>query len=228
MAYRLLSLDLFQTLVNLDTITASLWNRVLGRPCKPEEVVMLSHLLQEGYKADYREMTQHPPFVSMEKIFKIGFQHVIEKTGLCFSPDEAALAFVEEHNHASFFSDTAELFRKLSGKIPIALSSDADEGMVSGLLEKIPCQYVFLSQRLGCYKRDKEGRFFRQILQTTGFSPEEVLHVGDSLPDIVGPSICGIASCHLCRENSFDKVLPENLSPTYRISSLLQLPGLVL
>ena len=66
MTFQLLSLDLFQTLVDLNEITSSLWQRILGRPCHSEELTQLSSLLQEGYRPYYRKAPFQPFFQSMD------------------------------------------------------------------------------------------------------------------------------------------------------------------
>ena len=222
MTFQLLSLDLFQTLVDLNEITSSLWQRILGRPCHSEELTQLSSLLQEGYRPYYRKAPFQPFFQSMASIFELGFQHVAERVNLPVSPRKATELFLEEHNNAPFFPDALELLRWANGRITVALSSDADESMVKPLLEKIPCQYVFLSQQLQCYKQDINGRFFQFLLNETGVPPDQVLHVGDGIPDVIGPRRSGIASCQISRKENLFAIPSENVYPDFKVSSLIQ------
>ena len=71
--------------------------------------------------------------------------------------------------------------------------------MVRGLLDRLPVRWAFVSEALGCYKADRDRRFFSELLRTTGCAPEEVLHVGDGSPDILGASASGIDTCLLAR-----------------------------
>lgn len=227
MPFQLLSLDLFQTLVDLNEISSRLWQRILGRPCYSEELIQLSSLLQEGYRPYYRKAPFQPFFQSMASIFELGFQYVAERITLPVSPQKAAELFLEEHNNAPFFPDALELLRWANGRITVALSSDADESMVGKLLKKIPCQYVFLSQRLQCYKQDENGKFFQYLLKETGIPADQVLHVGDGIPDVIGPRRSGIASCQIRRAGYDSVILPENIHPDFNVSSLTQIPELV-
>ena len=158
----------------------------------------------------------------MASIFELGFQHVAERVNLPVSPRKATELFLEEHNNAPFFPDALELLRWANGRITVALSSDADESMVKPLLEKIPCQYVFLSQQLQCYKQDINGRFFQFLLKETGVPPDQVLHVGDGIPDVIGPRRSGIASCQISRKENLFAIPSENVYPDFKVSSLIQ------
>jgi len=84
---------------------------------------------------------------------------------------------------------------------------------------------VFVSEELGCQKPQPE--YFRQVARRIpGFDPAGALVVGDSLTsDIAGANAAGLESCWY---NPAGLPLPAGLRCRFQISSLSQLPGLVL
>ena len=82
---------------------------------------------------------------------------------------------------------------------------------------------LFISEELGCQKPKKE--FFDVVLSKLQIPTSKALVIGDSLTsDIIGGIQYGIDTCWFDREN---RVCPENLRPTYRITELKQLYGIL-
>jgi len=83
--------------------------------------------------------------------------------------------------------------------------------------------FVMFADDCGCAKPDP--RIFHAAFEQAGCSPEEVLHVGDSLPcDVLGARNAGVRSVWLNRrgiENTAD------IEPDFEIASLTELVGLL-
>ena len=69
------------------------------------------------------------------------------------------------------------------------------------------------------YKKDKEGKIFKQVLEHYNVEPEKIIHIGDSLSDIIGANRVGIKSCWINRNNYKWKY---GVNPTYEVSSLVE------
>ena len=83
---------------------------------------------------------------------------------------------------------------------------------------------TFISEQLGANKPEKA--FFDYVEgHIPGFDAKKALLIGDSLSsDIQGGINAGIDTCWFDREN---RVCPENLRPTYKITELKQLYGIL-
>lgn len=205
--YRVISFDLFMTLADLDARVPVLWERIFTRPLLPEEVARHAAGLRSHYLPYYHALYE-PPFVSMGAVFRRGFCEYFSAAGIDADPDRAADIFLEEHNYCPIYEDARALLKRLEGRYRIVLSTDADVSMVRGLLPLIPHEAAYISEELGVYKANREGAFFRHVLDKTGVQPSEILHVGDGRSDIIGAKLCGIDVYHVEREGGG---LPEGL-----------------
>ena len=198
MEIKLLSFDMFYTLADLEACYRPTWERILRRPVPDDELSRLNRLLSEGYLPQYLALPGQP-FRTMREVFAEGFAFVSETLGLSFDPVRASEIFCEEHGRVPFYPEVPGVLSALAERYPLAVSSDADTGMIEPLLSKLPVRWKFVSEELGCYKADVRGRFFTAVQRETGFRPEEILHIGDSAPDIRGASACGIRTCLIAR-----------------------------
>ncbi len=105
------------------------------------------------------------------------------------------------------FEDSREFFEK--SPLPVYVVSNID---TSDILQAIAYHDlhpagVFTSEDARSYKPRKE--LFELALKSTGLSPEEVIHIGDSLSsDVQGAAKAGIRALYL---NRFGKSIPEGV-----------------
>ena len=197
--YQVISFDLFMTLADLDARVPVLWERIFGHPLSPDEVSRHAAGLRAHYLPYYHALVK-PPFVSMGAVFRRGFAEYFKAEGIDEDPNRAADIFLEEHNNCPIYGDALALFPHLTQRFRIVISTDADRSMVRQLLPRIPHEQAFVSEDLGVYKADQSGMFFRRVLEKTGVSPSEVLHVGDGRSDILGAKLCGIDVYYVDRD----------------------------
>lgn len=223
--FKVISFDLFLTLADLDARVPVLWERVFEKALTPEEIEAHADGLRNQYMPQYHALYQ-PPFQSMEKVFYDGFVRYFKEIGCTADPVRATKIFLEEHNRCPIYSDAERLLQRLQGKYRVIVSTDADLSMVGELLPQIPHEMAFVSEALGVYKSNAEGAFFRGVLEKTGVQPEEILHVGDGRPDILGARRSSIPVFHIDRKG---KGLPADFgyAPDYRGSSLDELAELL-
>lgn len=126
----------------------------------------------------------------------------------------------------TIYTDAVEFFEK--NNLPVYLLSNVDHLDITEAINllHINVEGVITSQHVKAYKPHRD--MFDYALKMSGLSPEEVLHVGDSLTsDVFGPNQLGIHSVWLNRNN---KPLSGDLIPTFMIKNLneiLCLPVLV-
>lgn len=84
----------------------------------------------------------------------------------------------------ALFEEVHEVLAALT--VPVCIVSNADETELRAALQyhQLPINYVVTSESARSYK--PEPAIFRAALELTGWSPERVIHVGDSLHSDVG------------------------------------------
>jgi len=114
------------------------------------------------------------------------------------------------------FEDSKEFFEKST--LPIYIVSNIDTDDINRAVEyhNLKPAGIFTSEDARAYKPRKE--LFELALKKTGLTPEEVIHIGDSISsDVKGASALGIHTLWL---NRFGKEVPDGVRS---ISSLLQI-----
>lgn len=114
------------------------------------------------------------------------------------------------------FPEVRKVIESLRKKYKVFIASNTDNDVLDEVMTRnnINVDKVCTSENLKCYKPNPN--FFRQILDDSGFAPNEVLFVGDSVrDDIIGPRSAGIKSVLVCRNG-----VPENAGQVHTISDL--------
>lgn len=103
--------------------------------------------------------------------------------------------------HRKLFSDVDTVMERLLNTYNVAIGSTTDnhplmENIENTILKKIP--QIFTSELLRVYKPNE--KFYREILNRTGWKSEECLFVGDSIEeDILGPKEAGMKTVFINR-----------------------------
>ena len=114
------------------------------------------------------------------------------------------------------FPEVGEVIESLRKKYKVFIASNTDNDVLDEVMTRnnINVDKVYTSENLKCYKPNPN--FFRQILDDSGFAPQEILFVGDSVrDDIIGPRSAGIKSVLVCRSG-----VPENAGQDYTVADL--------
>lgn len=134
---------------------------------------------------------------------------------------EKLFARMEEHWCTTpIYDDAREFMNKV--KLPIYFVTNSDDVYVSESLKKhdLHPTGVITSEQAKYSKPRKE--IFLYALEKTGFKPEEVIHIGDSMEsDVKCPSSVGIRSIWLNREA---KETPDGVVSVGSILEVLELP----
>lgn len=157
------------------------------------------------------------------------FQEVFRRLGLMGDPDEFSEAFLQNVIHESVFVQGAEqLLTDLRGRVRLLLLtngfSDVQRARIKRLGLESAFDHVIISEEVGVAKPDPG--IFELALERMGRPERErVLVVGDSLAsDILGGRNSDLDTCWF---NPDRQPCPVELSPTYEIASLDDLPGLL-
>ena len=76
----------------------------------------------------------------------------------------------------------------------------------------------FTTEALGTYKTGSDGKFFSAVIEYYNEDPGRIIHIGDSLSDIIGASEAGIVTCWLNRKG---REWGHDIRPDYEVTSLI-------
>jgi HAD superfamily hydrolase (TIGR01509 family) len=223
--YDLICIDMFQTLVDVNTRVPFIWQRILKDRYSVELTERCVKLVSRKVHSGFHEgVNKTKEFNNLKTMFAPWFEEISIETELGFNSVSATEIFLNEHGNASLYDDTLQFFELIDGQIPICLVTDADNVMVEPLLKKFKFDSVFISESIGSYKNDPESRIFLKVMEKYQIKPERILHIGDSSSDINGANKVGIKSCWINRnglEWRYDG------KPDYTIESLVEVLDLI-
>jgi len=211
-------IDMFQTLVNMYSRVEFIWKRILKEEYTKELEERYANLVNKKVIKRFHEDISDD-FKNLKTIFLEKFTETFEELELNLNPLETTKIFIEEHGFAKPYEDSNKFLEIVGRDYPICLVSDADIEMVEPLLEKFNFDKVFISEQVKSYKKDKEGKIFKKVLEHYNVEPEKVIHIGDSSSDILGANRVGIATCWINRHNYTWK---HKVKPMYEVNSLLE------
>lgn len=223
--YKVISVDMFQTLVDVSSrqyevfkrILGDLYDKVLAEECWEEANKILSDCLK-------KYITQSTSFYTIKAIFEICYQELFPQKGITFDPKKGAEILANEHGYSNSYLD-AEIFLDVVKKYyPVCLVSDTDYDMVKPLLDRFQFDKVFLSEELQCYKHSQQKSLFQDVLSYYEVKPSEIIHIGDSFADVAGAKSFGITTCWLNRNSSR---WAHEIKPDYIVTSLIEVAKLI-
>jgi HAD superfamily hydrolase (TIGR01549 family) len=225
MKFDLICIDMFQTLVDINTRIPFIWQRILRDSYTNEAAILCAKQVSlKAINQFHETVSKSTEFYNLKSIFAPCFKEIAIETDFGFDHNNAVDVFLSEHGNSSLFEDSLKFFKLLDGKVPICLVSDADHVMVQPLLHKFKFDSVFISEAVGSYKNDPESRIFCKVLEHYKIKPDRVLHIGDSSSDIIGANKVGINSCWINRDDLEWKYEDK---PDYIITSLVDVIELI-
>jgi len=214
--FSVVSIDMFRTLVDVGGLLKyDRWQKLLKENYTSELAQECQFLLDSSW-------TKHFPrdrFALQKQIAHLCFTDLLSKIPLEFSLSEAIKLTAEQHSLSKPFDDSIAFLNKVGKEYRICLASDADEDVLGALRNMYAFDSVFTSEQLRIYKEWADGRFFSAIINHYGVNPEQIIHIGDDVSEIVGASKVGIITCWLNRtslEWSYD------IKPDYEVGSLVE------
>jgi haloacid dehalogenase superfamily, subfamily IA, variant 3 with third motif having DD or ED/haloacid dehalogenase superfamily, subfamily IA, variant 1 with third motif having Dx(3-4)D or Dx(3-4)E len=199
MRYKIISLDIFQTLADVNKRIPDIWRGILKNEYTEEKAMQGAKAALGILPGVYENAVRSEQFRTMEQVYLECADKAVKKLSFAVSPQELAYHLMFQHSKAPFYPEVPGCIEKLRAAYRIILSSDSNHLMVDDLINKIYYDKAFISDDLKSYKGDKNGKFFRGVLDRLDVSPEEILHIGDSTADVLGARRAGIASCWINR-----------------------------
>lgn len=217
MKYKIISFDIYQTLVDVNQRIPLIWQDILQGEYTEEKAWQGAGAVLDAYPEVYRKVTGGGSFFSMEEVFLECTQKAMDRLDFYASPETVTYHLMRHHSKAPFYHEVKDCLEKLRKQYRIILSSDSGHVMVDELVQNIDCEKIFISDDMKSYKGDRNGKFFNSVLSQLEVEPQDILHVGDSVADIFGAKKSGIAGCWLNREG---KVWESAFHPDYTICDL--------
>ena len=172
---------------------------------------------------DFQSMFQNSygdTFETQRALEEKSLEHTLAKFHSTANAKELSNLMFAHWVKPPIFEDSKEFFEK--SPVPIYIVSNIDTDDINQAIEyhDLKPAGVFTSEDARAYKPRKE--LFELALEKTGFAPEEVIHIGDSISsDVKGASALGINTLWL---NRFGKKIPDGVKS---ISTLLQIFELI-
>lgn len=221
----LICIDMFQTLVDINTRIPNIWSRILQDRYSDELASICAKQVSRKVINQFHVTgCKSAQFYNLKSLFTPCFMEIAIETDLRFDHQEAVDIFLSEHGNATLYDDSLQFFKLVDGRVPVCLVTDADSVMVQPLLDKFNFDSVFISEEVGSYKNDIESRIFHKVLEHYQIKPDRVMHIGDSSSDIIGANKVGLKSCWINRHNLEWKY---DGKPDYIVNSLVEVIELI-
>ena len=210
---KVVSVDMFRTLVDLAAVENTIWPAVLGGFYTSQLAAdCAAHASSTLF--DYLSPVS---FMTCKQVFAACFGDVFAARHIDADPREAARLWAVRHCSSPAFPDSLEFLSAVGRKHLLCLASDTDEDMLGPLRQMYPFEHVFTSESLVCYKAYGDGRFFKAVVDHYGVEPADIIHVGDGVNEIVGAKRAGLVACWLNRSGFR---WTHHLKPDFEVSSL--------
>jgi 2-haloacid dehalogenase/putative hydrolase of the HAD superfamily len=174
---------------------------------------------------DFQTMFQNSygdTFETQRALEEKSLEHTLAKFQSTANAKELSNLMFEHWIKPPIFEDSKEFFKK--SPVPIYIVSNIDTDDINQAIEyhNLKPAGVFTSEDARAYKPRKE--LFELALNKTGFAPEEVIHIGDSISsDVKGASALEICTLWL---NRFGKEVPDGVKSISSLLQVLQSEGL--
>lgn len=221
--FKVVSLDMFQTLVNLDNRTIMMWKEILGRCYTAELAAKYHSILLSHYFDIVARIRQEQIFVLTKEIYRECFERVFAELKLTYNSDMAVQILVYQHTQAEFYEETLDFIEYVSAKYQVCIVSDTDEDMLPSFYREHGIS-LFASEFYQSYKNDHNNRMFREMIRLYGAEPVQILHIGDTPSDVLGAQRAGIQACWV---NRMQQPWTLEQAPDYTVRTLSELKKII-
>ncbi len=215
---KVISIDLFQTLVRLDETRDQAWQLFLGDRYSNELARQYWDRTSEIlFQKLYETAINNHSFKNSRTIIEESYAAIFREINCSYDSHQAGNVLVEMHRRNTPYPDALPFLQAAGKRYPICLSTDSDIEMITTAANMYAFDRIFISEELRAYKFNPQ--FFRSVICHYGLKPDNILHIGDSQSDIVTPKNLGILTCWLNREN---KTWQHAVQPDFAVNSLLE------
>jgi FMN phosphatase YigB (HAD superfamily) len=213
---KVISLDVFRTLVPIDESYAYVWSKFLGEKYTDDAGQRNwsrgTEILLEKLQSAAQDTKK---FKNIRAVFEETYTQLFKEIKSDFNPAVAAGILMKVNRAGKYYDDVRPFLKMVGEKHTICLSTDCDMEMIANIDALYPFDSIFVSEKLQTYKANP--RFFTQVINHYSVKPENILHIGDAQSDIVTPKMVGMLTCWLNRDG--DK-WENKVKPDFEVASL--------
>lgn len=217
--FEVISLDMFQTLVNVDSRKEQIWKRILQESFTSEMASEYGRSLLNHYYSVSTEARRLGQFVLTRDIYRSSFERIFEQYYISYDCFDAVEILFHEHRMSEFYEETEDVLKRLIKEFRVCIVSDTDIMMLPEFYKnyQIP---LFASEQYLSYKNDHDNRMFQEVIQHYGIEPSKVIHIGDTASDVLGAKRAGMSACWINRDK---QQWNQDIQPDYIIQSLVEI-----
>ena len=220
--YKLISFDMFQTLVDVDTQKDAVMHRLFGNEYSRTKADKLWKDFNNLIFSYFHKMSEgNEEFMTVTSVFEQVYTELFPKHGIKLKPKEGAYILALAHADSLLYDDSKAFVERVQNKYMTCVISDTDSVMIDKILDQFHFDYVFMSEEYQSYKSDSSRKLFKVAFSKSGIQPHEMLHIGDGLSDIAGSKLAGADAAWINRNG---KKWLHDIKPDYIVTSLLELP----
>jgi putative hydrolase of the HAD superfamily len=219
---KIISLDLFRTLIAVDDSYQFVWHQFLGKDYTEEKALQHWNRASEILNDVFTRAALADEFKNVRVLFGETYRTLFSEIHLDYDPQVAAGILIEGHKRRKLFDDVIPFFTRVKGKYNICLSTDADREILEDIRQIHEFDRVFVSEEIGAYKLNP--KFFTEVLAQYKVPPEIILHIGDSHTDVMQPKQLGIKTCWI---NRYNQDWRYDIKPDFEVKSLLEIAELL-
>ncbi|WP_310832747.1 HAD family hydrolase [Paenibacillus pedocola] len=217
--YKVISLDMFQTLANIQDRRAYVWKPILQQDYSEERALALGSMLLSSYHMLASEIRNNGDFWTSKEIYSRSFQLVFKQYGVDFDFLQAVEILFEQHRLSTLYEDTERFLQRICAKYQVCIVSDTDELMLPNFYQNYPVT-LFTSEMHKSYKNDSRNIMFQEVITHYGVEPGQIIHVGDTASDVLGAARAGITACWINRDKADWQ---HAVKPDYTVTTLDEL-----
>ena len=220
--YKLISFDMFQTLVDVNTQKDAVMRRLFGNEYSSDKADKLWKDFNTLIFSYFHNICEGDEgFRTVARIFEQCYTELFPKHGIKLEPKEGAYILSSAHADSLLYDDVKEFVERIQDRYMTCVISDTDTVMIEKILDQFSFDFVFTSEEYQSYKSDGSSRLFNAAFSMSGIEPHEMLHIGDGLSDIAGSKMAGADAAWI---NRGGKEWRHAIKPDYIVSSLLEIP----
>jgi 2-haloacid dehalogenase len=192
--YKLLSFDVYGTLINTPPINAKAFGLILeDAGASSVDVLAFYQFWESRNIVHYRE-----PYRSYREIGALSLEEALENFGVAGGKGDLIERYFDLFPQMELYPDVLPALEKLAGTYRLALVSNIDDELLGATLLHRDFDLVCTAERARGYKPD--GTLFRYLIANAGVGVPEILHSGQSqFTDMVGGKPLGLTVCWINR-----------------------------
>lgn len=218
-SFEVISLDMFQTLVNVESRREQIWKRILQESYTYEIACEHGRALLSHYYSVSTQARKSNQFVLTSDIYRSSFERIFMHHNISYDSLAAVDILFQEHRLSAFYEETVDVLERLIKEFQVCIVSDTDIVMLPDFYKNYPI-HLFASEQYQSYKNDHDNKMFKEVIQHYGVDPCKVIHIGDTASDVLGAKRAGITACWINRDQ---QPWNQDIKPDYIIKSLDEL-----